>query len=113
VRPAGESRIYRLRFPAEHGPLVVPKGSVALDGISLTVNDCGPDFLEVNIIPATQAETTITDWKPGYRVNLETDLIGKYVQRMVGPYLGRSAGTAQAGGTGSGIDEEFLRRHGF
>ena len=105
VRPAGQSRIYRLRFPAEHGPFVVPKGSVALDGISLTVNDCGDDFLEVNIIPTTQAETTIKDWRPGRAVNMETDLIGKYVQRMLAPHAARA---------GSGrITEDFLRQHGF
>lgn len=105
VRPAGQSRIYRLRFPAEHGPFVVPKGSVALDGISLTVNDCGDDFLEVNIIPTTQAETTISDWRPGRAVNMETDLIGKYVQRMLAPHAARA---------GSGrITEDFLRQHGF
>jgi len=60
IKPAGESRVYTLAFPAEFGALVVPKGSVALDGISLTVNDCGPEFLSVNIIPATQRETTIS-----------------------------------------------------
>lgn len=109
VSPAGESKQYTLRFPAEHGPLVVEKGSVALDGISLTVNACGPDFLSVNIIPETQRQTTVLDWSPGRAVNMETDLIGKYVQRMVAPY---AAGKAEKGKP-SGIDEEFLRRHGF
>ncbi len=109
VSPAGESKQYTLRFPAEHGPLVVEKGSVALDGISLTVNACGPDFLSVNIIPETQRQTTILDWSPGRAVNMETDLIGKYVQRMVAPYAEGSKAAAKP----SGIDEEFLRRHGF
>ena len=78
---------------------------MALDGISLTVNDCGDDFLEVNIIPTTQAETTIKDWRPGRAVNMETDLIGKYVQRMLAPHAARA---------GSGrITEDFLRQHGF
>jgi riboflavin synthase len=104
---AGESTVYRLGFPEEHGPLVVEKGSVALDGISLTVNECGPDFLTVNIIPATQAETTIGDWAAGTRINMETDLLGKYVQRMLGPWL------ARAGAKPSAITEEFLREHGF
>jgi len=58
VAPAGESRVYRLAFPPEQGPLVIEKGSVALDGISLTVNACGPDWLAVNIIPETQKVTT-------------------------------------------------------
>jgi len=76
IKPAGESRVYTLTFPAEQGPYVIQKGSITLDGISLTVNDCGPEFLSVNIIPATQRETTISGWAPGAKVNMETDLIG-------------------------------------
>ena len=63
--PAGESKVFRLAFPAEQGPLVIPKGSVCLDGVSLTVNECGADWLTVNIIPETQAATTISSWKSG------------------------------------------------
>lgn len=107
--PAGESKIYTLSFPAAFAAQVIPKGSVALDGISLTVNDCGPDFLTVNIIPATQRETTIAAWTPGYRANMETDLIGKYVQRFLVPWEGKNAGAKAPGG----MSEEFLRRHGF
>jgi riboflavin synthase len=111
VRPEGESRIYRLTFPAPQGRYVIPKGSVALDGISLTVNDCGPDWLEVNIIPETQKATTIADWTPGHRVNMETDIIGKYVERMVVPW---SAGPdTKAGAKQSAITMEYLREHGF
>lgn len=109
ITPAGQSRIYRLRFPAEHGDMVVQKGSVALDGISLTVNGCGPDFLTVNIIPETQKATTISSWKPGTAVNMETDLIGKYVRRMLGPFLE----SASSGAGGGGLTEAFLRGHGF
>ena len=108
VRQAGESRIYQLGFPAEFGTQVIPKGSVALDGISLTVNDCGRDYLEVNIIPATQRETTISGWTPGRRVNMETDVIGKYVQRMLAPWDGGQATTQP-----SKITPDFLKEHGF
>lgn len=108
IRQAGESRIYRLEFPARLAPQIIPKGSVALDGISLTVNDCGQNYLEVNIIPATQGETAISGWTPGTRVNLETDIIGKYVERMLGPW---SAGPDDA--RQSGITPDFLREHGF
>lgn len=104
IRPAGESKIYRLSFPKEYGELVVPKGSVALDGISLTVNECGPDWLEVNIIPVTQDETSISGWRAGYEVNMETDIIGRYVQRMLGPYAGKKE---------TGISRDFLAKHGF
>jgi len=111
ITPAGESRVYTLSFPAEFGALVVPKGSITLDGISLTVNDCGPEFLSVNIIPATQRETTISGWTPGTRVNMETDLIGKYVQSMLQPWLA----TVGAGGgkPASTLSMDFLREHGF
>jgi riboflavin synthase len=111
VRPAGESRIYRLAFPAAHGRYVIPKGSVALDGISLTVNDCGPDWLEVNIIPETQKATTIADWTPGRNVNMETDVIGKYVERMVAPWAGGVSDTSVKAKPAMTMD--YLREHGF
>ncbi|QGY40088.1 riboflavin synthase [Pseudodesulfovibrio cashew] len=109
VRPAGESNIYRLTFPAAHGKYVIPKGSVALDGISLTVNDCGPDWLEVNIIPETQKATTISGWTPGRKVNMETDVIGKYVERMVAPWTAQDDPATPA----KGITMDYLREHGF
>ncbi|MDQ7834907.1 MAG: riboflavin synthase [Humidesulfovibrio sp.] len=112
IKPAGESRVYTLAFPAEYGPLVVPKGSITLDGISLTVNDCGPEFLSVNIIPATQRETTISGWTPGTKVNMETDLIGKYVRNMIGPWLA-AGGHGSKGGPASTLSMDFLREHGF
>ncbi len=113
ISPSGESRVYRLAFPAEYGPFVVPKGSVALDGISLTVNNCGADFLEVNIIPSTQRETTIASWNPGRKVNMETDLIGKYVQQMLAPWTGAGSAAPLPEGTDSGLTEEFFRKYGF
>ena len=103
--PEGESVRYRLSFPDEFGRLVAPKGSVCLDGVSLTVNECGPQWLTVNIIPATQAQTTISGWKKGQAVNMETDILGKYVARMMEPHA--------AGPKPSAITEEFLREHGF
>lgn len=114
VTSAGESTIYRIAFPAEKGGLVVPKGSIALDGISLTINGCGPDWLEVNIIPATQAGTTISEWKTGRPINLEFDVVGKYVQRMLAPYLGEGGGEGLPKPLkGSVIDDDFLSKHGF
>lgn len=107
VAPAGESRVYELRFPAEYGPQVIEKGSVALDGVSLTVNACTGTTLKVNVIPETRRVTTIGSWTPGHRVNMETDLIGKYVQRMVAPW----SGTAET--PAGNITEDFLREHGF
>lgn len=108
IRQAGQSRIFKLGFPSAFAAQVIPKGSVALDGISLTVNDCGQDYLEVNIIPATQRETTISGWTPGQRVNMETDVIGKYVQRMLAPW---NEGRHQP--ASSSITPDFLKEHGF
>jgi len=108
MREAGQSLLVRLGFPAEYGELIIPKGSVALDGISLTVNNCGDDFLEANLIPETRRATTAALWTPGTRVNMETDMIGKYVRRMIAP----RRENARAALNGS-FDENFLREHGF
>jgi riboflavin synthase len=79
IRRVGSSQVFRFIFAQKFSKLVVPKGSICLDGISLTVNQCGNGFLEVNIIPATQAKTTISNWRIGYQANMETDLLGKYI----------------------------------
>lgn len=107
VTSAGQSVQYKITFPEENSMFVVPKGSVALDGISLTVNECGDGFLTVNIIPSTQGATTIAGWKPGVVVNMETDMLGKYVLRLLGPWKDAK------GGKQSKISEGFLREHGF
>lgn len=103
--PSGESIRYTLIFPPEFGIYVVEKGSVCLDGISLTVNECAQDWLSVNVIPATQAETTISGWASGRAVNMECDLIGKYVARMLKPFAAKAKP--------SGITDDFLKQHGF
>ena len=113
MRQAGQSRWFRLLFPEEYSPLVVPKGSVGLDGISLTVNQCGMGFLEVNIIPETWRNTTISEWQPGRNVNMETDLIGKYVQRMLEPWAAGLRPSGPSANRSEGISEAFLREHGF
>lgn len=113
VRQEGESRRIRLGFPQRFGQEVIEKGSVALDGVSLTVNDCGPDFLEVNVIPETWRVTTVAAWKPGATVNMETDVIGKYVRRMIAPHLGAKAPEATAGEAESRVTLDFLRENGF
>jgi riboflavin synthase len=102
---AGESVRYTLSFPPQFGPFVVDKGSVCLDGVSLTVNECGQDWLSVNVIPSTTDQTTISGWKKGRVVNMETDIIGKYVARILAPYPGAPRP--------SNITESFLTEHGF
>lgn len=102
----GESREIRVSFPSEFGAEVVAKGSVALDGISLTINLCGLDFLTVNIIPDSLERTNIRNWRVGSRLNMETDIIGKYVQKAL--LAGNFLDTRQ-----SGLTWEFLGENGF
>jgi riboflavin synthase len=82
--PVGESHRLVVRAPAPLAKYIARKGSIALDGVSLTVNQVdGRDF-EVNLIPHTLAVTTLKALKPGARLNLEVDLIARYVERMLG-----------------------------
>ena len=70
--------------------LMVPHGSVCIDGVSLTVNELSAaGVVQVSIIDYTRAHTTLGDLKPGQRIHVEGDIIGKYVQRLVAPYLAR------------------------
>ncbi|MDE7240565.1 riboflavin synthase [Desulfovibrio sp.] len=112
VERRGESLCCRLDFPAAYGREVIPKGSVALDGISLTINACGANFLEVNVIPDTRRRTTMRAWRPGSRVNMETDLVGKYVAHMLGPWS-RREGAAAPPARGGGLSLASLREAGF
>jgi riboflavin synthase len=89
-------------LPGPLAPLVIEKGSIAVDGVSLTVNAVQGRLFTVNIIPYTAKDTTLAELKIGDRVNLETDIIGKYVAKLLGPQ-----------GAKSGLTEEFLGRHGF
>lgn len=100
--------------------LIVQKGSIAIDGISLTVAKVDQKQFAVSIIPHTGEETTLLSKKPGDLVNLENDIVGKYVQKLMG-LGGGSLGLANDPSTGgrsptsngSAITEEFLRERGF
>jgi riboflavin synthase len=73
----------RFKFPRELGRYIAMKGSITVDGISLTVAGLGNDWFEVAIIPHTWRETTLGDLKPGHLVNLEVDVLAKYVERLM------------------------------
>jgi len=96
----------RVRIAAEDSILryVIQKGSIAIDGISLTVADLDSGGFTVSIIPHTGAETTLLSKRPGELVNLENDMIGKYVERLMMPLNEDSQ---------SKITYEFLAEHGF
>jgi riboflavin synthase len=83
VREAGLSREVRFEAPADLLRYVVEKGSVAVDGVSLTVTRVDDGGFEVALIPETLERTTLTDVVPGRRVNLEVDVIAKYVEKLV------------------------------
>jgi riboflavin synthase len=83
--PEGESLRLTFEVPLKFAKLVAPKGSVALDGVSLTVNDVEGARFGVNIIPHTQKVTTFSRAKPGTKVNFEVDLLARYVARLVKP----------------------------
>jgi riboflavin synthase len=96
---AGEVRM-NFRADAALTRQMIPKGSVAVDGVSLTLVEAGEGSFSVALIPHTLAVTTLGVREPGSRVNVETDLIGKWVLKA----LGKSEG---------GVTEQFLREHGF
>ena len=81
VRPEADSHWLTIQFPAPLSPLFIRKGSIAVDGISLTVADLADDRFDVMIIPFTWTHTTLSAAHPGTRVNLEFDMVGKYVAR--------------------------------
>ena len=90
---------FGLEIDAELGRYIVEKGSIAVDGISLTVNRCEKKRFYVNIIPHTARSTTLGFKKVADLVNIETDIIGKYVEKFLNP--------------GKGIDMNLLAEHGF
>jgi len=102
-RMEGDFLHLRIRIPQALTRYVVQKGSIAIDGISLTVNDCQRDWIQLTLIPYTLEKTTLVDKQVGDEVNVETDILGKYVERI----LDRGRGTSR------GIDLSFLKEHGF
>lgn len=92
VEQAGETVFLRFRMPDEVARLTVLYGSIAFDGISLTVNRLFQDVAEVAIIPYTWEHTNVRRLEEGTRVNLEADLVGKYVDQLLRPY--REVGAA-------------------
>jgi len=119
VKAQGIAWLVRMSLPEVIGPLVAPKGSVAVDGISLTVIDVGEGTFSVGVIPHTLRETALRAVKAGMQVNLEADVLARYVMRAIQGLTG-GAGLDAIGGyessdrtAGSGLTEEFLREQGF
>lgn len=90
-----------INVPAEYSRYLASKGSVCVDGVSLTVNEVSESSFGVNIIPHTAAETICGDYQQGTAVNIEVDLIARYVERLLN------------GSDDPAITKEFLREHGY
>lgn len=78
------STLWKLKIPKNLSKYCIERGSIALDGISLTLSGVEEDSISVNIIPHTAEATTVRHWKAGHRVNVEVDLLAKYVERLLG-----------------------------
>ncbi len=109
-KPEGRSLRLFFEAPAQIMRYVIEKGSIAVNGISLTVNAVSNEGFDVNIIPHTASETTLTHLQVGSEVNIETDLIGKYVEKMVRPWEGA---LDKVESKGKSIDFDFLKKHGI
>ena len=107
---------FTIGAPAGIMALIVAQGSIAVDGISLTVADLYDDAFEVSVIPHTAAETTLGSHRPGSTVNLENDVVGKYVQRLL-YNKNRNTGTPDAERadkpTSPPLTLEYLAANGF
>ena len=88
--PAGESMRIKVGFERAYAKYVIEKGSIAIDGVSLTINDVYKDAFAVNIIEYTAQSTSLTPKSPGDRVNLEFDVLGKYVESLLNKDTGVS-----------------------
>jgi len=106
VKNDGRSVRFRIKAPTELAKYIAEKGSITVDGVSLTVNSVDGATFDLNIVPHTVQETTLSDFVAGRRVNLEVDLIARYLERLL---LGNKA----AQGKNDGISMAFLAEHGF
>jgi riboflavin synthase len=104
VRPEENAVVVTISAPPEILALIVEKGSIAIDGISLTVAKLAPTTFSVSLIPHTAAQTVLLKKRAGDVVNLENDVVGKYVQKLLGAATGTQA---------SGLTLEYLQAHGF
>ena len=98
VSKAGDALLIDIRLPRGLSNTLVPHGSVTIDGVSLTVNALEGDKLQISVIEYTFRHTTLGGLKAGDDVHVETDVIGKYVQRIVAPYINKSPGDDQGKG---------------
>lgn len=104
------SERFRLRAPDALARYIAHKGSVCIDGTSLTVNAVEGAEFELNIVPHTMENTIFSHYMAGTRVNIEVDLVSRYLERLV---MGEKASESQKIGSGGAISAEFLKNSGF
>lgn len=102
----GRSVRFRIGAPAALAKFIAAKGSITINGVSLTVNNVDGSEFELNIVPHTLQETTLQEMRGGSRLNLEVDVIARYLERLL---QGEQAAEKQSGGLG----RDFLAAHGF
>ena len=102
ISRADDARSIRMTFeaPKELARYIAKKGSVCVDGVSLTINEVSGNSFSLNIIPHTAEATTMGDFEPGRAVNIEVDLLARYIERMLGT-------------DAQGVSIDFLREHGY
>jgi riboflavin synthase len=101
ITPDGRSQRWTFEVPATLSRYIASKGSICIDGTSLTVNEVNGPRFGVNLIPHTVAHTAFQARRAGDAVNIEVDVVARYVERLIGT------------GEPSQIDEAFLKQHGF
>jgi riboflavin synthase len=106
IYPEGSARRLEFDLPAEIAPYVSAKGSIAIDGVSLTVNQVGEKSFSVMVIPHSLSMTTLPQLRPGSPVNLESDLLARYVETLLNA---RGAAPSKSGA----ISREFLAKNGY
>lgn len=109
ILPDANAVWYTVSAPAQILRYIVEKGSITIDGISLTVAYVDEKVFKVSIIPHTQKVTALHEKRIGSIVNLECDIIGKYVEKLITPYTPEK----EEDSSGGGLTEKFLRSHGF
>jgi riboflavin synthase len=105
-RPDGRSEQFRIKAPDQLARYIAEKGSICVDGVSLTINAVVGSVFSLNIVPHTLTATTLGDFRPGRKVNLEVDLIARYLERLM---LGERAAHPGEGG----VALDTLRQNGF
>ncbi len=98
----GQFALWYFKVPEATTKYIVPKGSIAVDGISLTIVECIEDVFSVAVIPSTKNHTNLQFLKVGNKINLEADILGKYIEKLLQPYNSQTQ-----------ISESFLQQHAF